>query len=123
MASSAHISILATAYGHPYSSGDSTVGQQSIAATYSNTSAVGVGSWVEGSSSLPTAAEITPLTSARFFMLMPPTTFRSNYRVTGSTSEVGILLNQNFPFLMGNPTSFRVYSTSGSTVRLQTFQW
>jgi hypothetical protein len=115
MASTASISILSTVTGLPEGGTDSL----SIAA--SNSSAANTITYVQVTTAQGTATTFSMLSSAKFVLLIPPSTNTFPYRLTGSTAEVGLPLSSVDPAFLSLPggTSFNVYTTAGTTFQLR----
>lgn len=115
MPSTGTLTLKATVSGFPFSSASSgSVGY--LNATFSNSSAMNRYRRVTLSQSQASKPDLSALSSALFALVVMNSTYRDNYRLTGSTAEVGILLHSRFPAVFGHNSSLiHIYTTSGST--------
>lgn len=96
-------------------------GTDSISFAISNSSAANTVTLKEVTTAqgLPTAV-VMP-SSAKFMLMIPPSTNTFSYRVTGTTAEAGILLSSRDGSFFSAPggSSFYVYTTGGTTFILR----
>lgn len=115
MASTAEITLSGTISGLPEG------GEDQLSITMTNTSAANSVTLYPVTTAQGTCTAFVTPSSAKFLIMIPPSTNTFNYRVTGSTAEVGLPLSSrgaSFLPVQAN-TSAYFYTTGGTTFTLR----